>query len=157
MKLVLKTRNLLAWLALGNLDDKQATALREHVATCEGCRSYLDELGKVTASISGAVVKTDIVATASFHRRVVAAVKAQERRTVWPTMEKFLRGTLLNRRVALATVGGIAVVLVVGLLLTSGHRSEVPAPTPSSPRRDSARNLDADFRPTIANYQMVAN
>jgi anti-sigma factor RsiW len=157
MKPCSKNRKLLAWLALGNLDDKQATALREHVATCEGCRCYLDELAKVTASISGAVVKTDIVATASFHRRVVAAVKAEERRTVWPTIERFLRGTLLNRRVALATVGGIAVVLVVGLLLTSGHRSEVPLPTPSSARRDSAHNLDADFRPTIANYQMVAN
>ena len=44
MKPCSKNRKLLAWLALGNLDDKQATALREHVATCEGCRSYLDEL-----------------------------------------------------------------------------------------------------------------
>jgi len=157
MKPCSKNRKLLVWLALGNLDTGRATTLREHVATCEECRCYLDELAKVTTSISGAVVKTDIVATASFHRRVVAAVKAEERRTVWPRIERFLRGTLVNWRVAVPALGGIAVVLMMGLLLISRHQSEVPVPTPPSSQNGSAHNLDADFRPTVANYRMVAN
>jgi hypothetical protein len=156
MKPCRKNRKLLAWLALGNLDDKQATVLRDHVATCDGCRCYLDELGKVTASISTAGINTDIVATASFHRRVVNAVKAEER-SVGATIEGFLRGTLLNWRVVLPTLGGIAVVLVIGLVLTYGHRSEVPVPTFSSAQNGMPHNSDADFRPTIANYQMVVN
>jgi anti-sigma factor RsiW len=157
MKRCSKNRKLLALLTLGNLDAKSATALREHVATCEGCRCYLDELAKVTASISAAGIQTDIVATASFHRRVVAAVKAEERRSVRASIEKFLRGTLLNWRVALPAVGGIAVVLVVGFLVTSRPRSEVPLPASSGAQSDSVHNRDAEFRPTIANYHMVAN
>jgi hypothetical protein len=157
MKPCPKNRKPLAWLALGNLGAEHASALREHVVTCEGCRCYLDELEKVTASISAAGTKTDIVATASFHRRVVAAVKAEERRTVWPTIGGLLRRTLLNWRVALPTVGGIAVVLVVGLLLFSRQRPGVPLPAPSSAQGGLMHNLDADFRPTIGHYRMVAN
>jgi hypothetical protein len=157
MKPCSKNRIPLTWLALGNLDAEQATALREHVVTCEGCRCYLDELEKVTASISAAEMKADIEATGSFHRRVVAAVNAEEPRFGWPIMSGYLRGTLLNWRVALTTVGGIAVVLLVGLLLTSRQRSGVPLPAPSSAQGGLTHNLATDFRPTIGHYRMVAN
>src|SRR5262245_8968836 len=126
MKPCFKNRKLLAMLALGNLEAKPATALREHVATCPGCRCYLDEVAMVTAGISAAEMKADIVATASVHRRVVAAVKAEERRTVCPTIGGFLCGTLQNWRIALSTIGGIAVVVLVGLLLISRQRPGVP-------------------------------
>jgi hypothetical protein len=157
MKPCSKNRQPLALLALGNLDTEQATALREHVVTCEGCRRYLDELAKVTASISGAEMKADIVATASFHRKVVAAVNAEKPRFGWPAIEGFLGGTLQNWRIALPTVGGIAVVLMVGLLLMSRQRPDAPLPAFSKSQSGSAHNLDADFRPTIGNYRMVAN
>jgi anti-sigma factor RsiW len=157
MKPCSKNRKPLALLALGNLDAEQSTALRDHVATCEGCRRYLDELAKVTASISGAEMKVDIVATASFHRKVVAAVTAEERRFVWPAIEGFLHGTLLNWRIAIPTVSGIAVALVVGLLLMSRQRPDVLLPAPSSAQGSLTHNLDADFRPTIGHYRMVAN
>jgi hypothetical protein len=157
MKPCSKNRKLLAWLALDNLDAEQATVLREHLVTCEGCRRYLDELAQVTATLSAAEMKADIVATASFHRQFVAAVKAEEPRFVCATIGAFFRGTLLNWRVALPTLGGIAIVLVVGLLLTSRPRPEVPLPAPASAQNGPAHNLDSDFRPTIANYQMVAN
>jgi len=157
MKPCSKNRQPLALLALGNLDTELATALREHVVTCEGCRRYLDELAKVTASISAAEMKADIVATASFHRKVVAAVNAEEPRFVWPTIGGFLRGTLLNWRIALPTVGGIAVVIVAGLLLISRQRPGLPLPAPSSAQGGLTHNRVADFRPTIGNYRMVAN
>jgi hypothetical protein len=157
MKPCSKNRKLLAWLALGHLNAGQATILREHVATCEGCRRHLDELEKVTASISAVEMTADIVATASFHRRIVAAVKTEERRPVWPRTREFLRGTLLNWRVAVPALGGIAVVLVVGLLLNSRPQSGAPLPTPSKSQSGLTHNLDADFRPTIGHYRMVAN
>ena len=151
-----KNRKMLTWLALGNLDAGRATTLREHVATCDGCRCYLEEIAKVTASISAAEITADIVAAASFHRRVVAAVKAEEHRFGWPTIGGFFRGTLLNWRIALPTLGGIAVVLMIGLLLTSRSRPEI-RPAVLTAQNGSAQNLNADFRPTIANYRMVAN
>src|SRR3954451_20728767 len=107
MKPCSKNRKPLAWLALGNLDGKQATALREHLVTCDGCRQYLDELANVTATVRAAELKADIVATASFHRRVVAGVKAQEARVVRLGIGDYFRGTLLNWRVALPAFGGI--------------------------------------------------
>jgi hypothetical protein len=157
MKPCSRNRQPLAWLAIGNLDIEEANALREHVVTCEGCRCYLDELAKVNAHISAAETKTDIVATASFHRRVVAAVNAEKPRFVWPAIEGFFRGTLLNWRVALPTLGGIAVVLVIGLLLNSRPQPGGQLPAPSTSQSGSTHNLNADSRPTIANYQMVAN
>jgi anti-sigma factor RsiW len=157
MKPCSKNRKLLAWLALGNLDAEQATALREHLVTCPGCRRYLDELSSVAATLNAAEIMTDIEATASFHQRVIAGIKAEEPPFARPGIEKFFRGTLLNWRVALPTVGAVAVVLVVGLLLTSRQQPEVPLPAPSSAQSGSDHNLDGDFRPTIANYQMIAN
>jgi anti-sigma factor RsiW len=157
MKPCSKNRKLLAWLALGNFDVKQATALREHLVSCDGCRSYLDELVKVTTTLGAAEMRADIIATESFHRRVVAAVKAEEPRRVQPSIGELFRGTLLNWRVAVPTLGGTVVVLVVGFLLVLRQGSEVPPPVHSSAHSVSEHSLDADFRPTIANYQMVAN
>jgi anti-sigma factor RsiW len=157
MKPCSKNRKLLAWLALGSLDDTRATALREHVATCDGCRRYLDELAKVTATLSAAEMKTEIVATESFHRRVVAAVKGEEHRLARSSIGEIIRGTLLNWRVALPTLGGIALVVVVGLSLVFRQGSEVSPTVHTSAHGGSERNVDAGFRPTIANYQMVAN
>jgi hypothetical protein len=157
MKPCSKNRKLLALLALGNLDAEEATALRDHVATCQGCRCFLNELAKVTASISAAEMNTDIVTTATFHRRVVAAVKAEEARTVWPNVGGFFRGTLLKWRVVFPTLGGIGIVFVVGLLLNSQPKSGAALPGSSKSQSDSAHSRVADFRPTIANYQMVAN
>jgi hypothetical protein len=156
MKPCSKNRKLLAWLALGNLDDKQATTLREHVTTCKGCRRYLAEIANVTGTLNAAEMKADIVATASFHRRVVAAIKAEEPRRVQPSIGEFFRGTLLDWRVAVPTLGGIAVVLMVGFFLVFRQGPEVPPPVHST-HRGLEHNVDADFRPTIANYEMVAN
>jgi anti-sigma factor RsiW len=66
MKPCSKNRKLLAWLALGHLDAGRATILREHLATCDGCRCYLEGIAKVTARISAAEMKADIVATEFF-------------------------------------------------------------------------------------------
>jgi hypothetical protein len=157
MKPCSRNRKLLAWLALGNLDAEWAAPLREHVAACEGCRSYLEELAKVTASISGAEIKADIVATESFHRQIIASVKASQPRVVGPTIAELLRGALLKWRIAVPALGGIVALLVIGLLLTTRPRPENPIPESSSAPSDSQQILDSDFRPTIANYQMVAN
>jgi len=157
MKPCSKNRKTLTWLALGNLDAGRATTLREHVATCEGCRCYLEELAKVTASISAAEMTADIVATETFHRKVVAAVRAEGTLIARPANAELFRRILPKWRVALPTLGGVAVALAVGWLLISRQRPGVPPPAPSSAQGDLPHNLDADFRPTIANYRMAAN
>jgi|SRR5579859_1090173 len=155
MKPCFKNRKLIAWLALGNLEDGGARALREHLASCEGCRQYLNELSKVAVTLSAAELKADIQATASFHQRVAHAVKSEESHCLHSTWRAFFPETWLNWRVALPVAGGVAVVL--GVLLTFQQQPQVPSPAPSGRQSDSKHALGRDVQPTIAYYQMVAN
>lgn len=157
MKPCSKNRKLIAGLALGALNAEAAATLRQHLANCDGCRCYFNGLSKVTATLSAAEMKSDIQATESFHRRVVAGVRAQEARPMGQTMREFFRATLLEWRVAVPVVCGLAVLLVLGWFLIPRQQPEAPVPAPSSAQIASEHNREADFVPTVGNYQMVAN
>ena len=157
MKPCFKNRKLIAWLALDTLDAESATALREHLANCDGCRGYLNELSKVTATLSEAEIRSDLQAKESFHRRVVAGIKAQKSRSVKEKIREFLRATLLDWRVAVPAVCGFAVVLLSSLLMISQKPSESPLQSSSSTQRSAEHIREADFAPTIGNYHMAAN
>jgi Putative zinc-finger len=157
MKPCSKNRKRIAWLALGALDAESAEALREHFEHCDGCRGYANELSNVTATLTTAEMQSDIEATASFHRRVVAGIKAQEARPVWQSMREFLRAAVLNWRVAVPVVGGLTVLFVVGWFLIPREHPEALLPASSSAQMVSGREGYADFAPTVGNYYSVAN
>lgn len=152
MKPCSKNRKPIAWLILGGLKGEPATTLRQHLENCEGCRCYFNELSKLTATLK-AVEAQDIQATESFHRRVAARIKGQEARSTRDT----LMASLLDWRVALPAACGFALVLLIGWFLVARERVESPSRTSSIVQRPSEHNREADFVPTIANYQMIAN
>jgi hypothetical protein len=155
MKPCFKNRKLIAWLALGCLEAEQEMLLRQHLERCEGCRSFLDELSTVSATLAAQEPKTGIQATPAFHQRVVAGIKAGRPPAHRQNIYEVLREILLNWRVVVPLAGSIAVAL--GLLIVFRQPQEVPLPARSSPQIASQPNVKSDLHPTVANYQMVAN
>ncbi len=157
MKPCPKHRELIAWLVLGNLEADRACVLREHLESCDGCRRYFRELSHVTASVRAAEVKTSFEAAESFHRRVVARVRARRPSRFQWTLPELVRSLSLNWRVGLSVAGGMAI--IIGLVLIypqqpPAHPPElVRVPAPAGTARDKVNDLE----PTISNYQMVAN
>jgi Putative zinc-finger len=150
-----RNRKLIAWLALDALAAREASDLRAHLATCAGCRQYLEEMSHVTATLAAAETTPQIHASEAFHRRVTDALRAEESRPAWEALVKLLQGTLLNWRVALPVAGALAVVIMV-LSVPSRHPG-APLPAPAPVQVASAPNLKSELAPTIANYQIVAN
>lgn len=151
MKPCSKNRKLIAWLVLSSLETERVIPLRKHIETCEGCQSYLAEVTSLTATIKATEQKADIQATAIFHQKITAGVKAGEQ----ASLREVLRGTLLNWRIAMPVASGLAVVFAVWLLFP--QQPEVPSPTSSSATVTAATKFDSDLQPTISNYQTVAN
>jgi len=60
MKPCSNNRKPIAWLAIGALDARQERALRAHLETCEGCRSYLEEISTITQKLATTEVRSDI-------------------------------------------------------------------------------------------------
>ena len=154
MKPCSKNRKHIAWLALDALDFRRAQDLRTHLQSCEGCRRYLREMSNLTQKLTMAETKQDVEASASFHQRVVGALRADETDSVWATLVERLHGTL-NWRMALPVIGAAAVLIVALAAIVS--RPSVHSDARSSARAGSMPHLTADPPPTIANYTLVAN
>lgn len=157
MKPCSHNRKLLVWLALEELDVQQAEALRSHLQTCKGCRQYLMEISDVKQKLARVQFSSDVRASESFHRELVARLRAEKSESVWETARVFFRAGLLNWRVALP-VAAAMVVVAVGLVVQRQHpRGDIALPVKSTARVVPGRNPDADLPPTIANYQLAAN
>lgn len=153
MKACSENRKLIAWLAVGELDDQQAHKLRAHFETCNACRGYFDEMTGVTAKLSAAGFRSDFTASESFHRKVGARVRASESISVSRTLAVFLHAGAM-RRMALPLIGATAAIILALVLL---HRSsEVSLPIPRG-QSVAAAPAKVDLPPTVANYQMVAS
>jgi anti-sigma factor RsiW len=155
MKPCSKNRKLIAWLVLDSLDTEDAVALRRHLEDCEGCRCYQQELSSVAKALKGADLKTDVQATAAFHREVSARITPGEPTSVRAAVQELLRATFLNWRVALPVAGAFALVILAWQL--SSQRPDVPQRRSSSPALATAIQFDRDLLPTISNYRIVAN
>jgi len=153
MKPCRKNRKPLAWLALDALEVVHARKLRAHLETCAGCRRHLEEISTVTQSLRAAEAEPDVQAPNSFHRRVLAAVRAEELTPRWRAQ---LAPGLLNWRVALPLTCGIALLL---LALSNFF----PHPKANSPSAITAQlvppgvSRNIDLSPTLSNYELVAN
>jgi anti-sigma factor RsiW len=157
MKPCANNRKLLVWLALEELDPRQAEALRIHLQTCDGCRQYLAEISRATRKLGEARTDPDIHASEFFHRRLVARLRTEKSESIWKTATVFFRASLLNWRVALPAAA-VVLVLAVGLVAQRQHpRAVVLPPAPSTAGVVSSRIPGADLPPTLASYNALAN
>lgn len=151
MKPCSKNREAIAWLALDALDPAETTALRNHLAACEGCRAYWEEMSKITARLASAAPAANVEASESFNRRVADKLAALESRSRLDDFAAWLRGTILNWRVALPALALLVIALVV---LVFPQRNPSLQPPPSTAQ---AGGPEIDPAPTLANYQMIAS
>jgi len=155
MKPCARNRRLLVWLSLGELEQNQAAAIRQHVRSCEGCRGYLEEISQVAQDLRTKEPTEAIETSAVFHQRVARAIRATGPRSPGELMAEYLRTALLDWRVAVPLVGAIVAALVIlkpgmgqppAARPTESVRHEAPGPIP---KRDA--NM------TAASYWMAAD
>jgi len=154
MKPCSKNRKQIVWLMLGELDAGEASALREHLAHCDGCRRYGDEISSVMKGLASAKPDSDLEASELFHRKVAEKLQAVESGSTWENLTAFIRGTLPNWRVALPVTA--ALVIAVFALITLRQSPPPASPVPPAVPVASTAGSESDLPPTLANYQMIA-
>ncbi len=155
MKPCSKNRKLISWLALEALETPQARELRAHLESCEGCRRYFQEISKVTETLVAKEIRPDVQASESFHRSVVAKLRAEKSASTRTNLVACLRGAMLNWRVALPVV--LATAALLAALALRERRRDVSAHEKSPVQAASAVDSRSDLPPTLANYQLIAN
>jgi len=155
MKPCSRNRKLIAWLALGALDAGRAAALRAHLALCEGCRRYWEDVSNVAGALASAQPDSDLEASEFFHHRVAERLRAVESSSVLEELAAWLSGSMLNWRVALPAITVLAIALWA--MVAPRRHPVVSLPAPPAVQAVSASSSESDLAPTIANYQMVAN
>ena len=157
MKPCSHNREDLTWLALDTLGIRKVEELRAHLETCEGCRQYLAEISSVVNKLAASESNPDLQTSESFHRKLVARLRAEKPESVWETARVFFRSGLLHWRVA-SPVAATVVLLIFALVAQRPRTgADNPLPVQSTAKVATAPSLDADLPPTIANYQMAAN
>jgi hypothetical protein len=155
-----KNRKSIALLALDELGGESSRELRTHLETCEGCRRYYDELSNVTGTLALLETDQNIRTSATFHRRVVNALRTEAPVRKEGALERFLL-SLTNHPAAWKAAGALAVLIAALVLIVPAHRAPLPvpatAPAPIAANIAPPGNVSADMEPTIANYQMVAD
>jgi len=155
MKPCAQNRKLIAWLASNALDARQTRQLQAHLETCEGCRRYLAEISNVTEMLVQTEADADVQASEVFHQKLAGRLRAAKPDSIGEILASYLRGTLLNWRVALPA---IAAFVVIGVTVAIWRQPPVvPSPQIVSTQIAPASDADDDLAPTIANYQRVAN
>jgi hypothetical protein len=155
MKPCFKNRKLIAWLALDALDARKVAALREHLALCEGCRRYWEEISTVADGLASAAPDSNLEASEVFHHRVAKELQAVESNSVMENLRAWLRGALLNWRMAVPAIAVVVIALLA--MVAPRHHPALSLPVPPVVQVVSASGSGSDLAPTIANYQMVAN
>ena len=155
MKPCAQNRKLIVWLASNALDAGQTRQLQAHLETCEGCRRYLAEISNVTERLTTAEPNPDVQASEVFHQKLAGRLRASKPDSIVEILAAYLRGTLLNWRVALPA---IAALVMIGVTVAIWRQPPVvPSPRIVSTQTMSVSDADDDLAPTIANYQRVAN
>ena len=153
MKPCSKNRKLISWLVLGVLDARKTAALREHMALCEGCRRYREEILNIAEKLLTAEPDANIQASELFHQRVTETLRGIESDSAFENLAARLRGTMLNWRIALPATAAL-VIAVLGFVTLRQHTVASLSPPV---RVASVSDLDGDLPPTLANYQMLAS
>jgi hypothetical protein len=155
MKPCSKNRKLIAWLALDVLDAQKAAALREHLALCEGCRRYWEEISKIAEGLATAAPDSNLQASEFFHWGVAEKLQAVESSYVLENLVAWLRGSMLNWRVALPAIAVLAIAVLA--MVAPRRPPAVSQPAPPAVQVVSPSSPESDLAPTLANYQMIAS
>jgi anti-sigma factor RsiW len=157
MKPCFDQRKLITLLALGELDDRLTRKLRAHLQSCEQCRYYLEEISRVTETLAAAKTTPGIRTSQTFHRNVVARLRAEKLVSGWEVAWTFFQTSLLNWRVAVPVAA--ASVLLIIVLVAQRQKPGVShnRQAQSTVQVVAAPDPNADLPPTIGNYEMVAS
>ena len=136
------------------LDARKAAALRGHLARCEGCRRYWDEISNVKKQLAAAPPDSNLQPSQVFHRRMTEKLRAVEFRSVLEKLAAWLHGAILDRRVAMPAAAALMIALLV-LVAPWRHQAPKPPP-PTAVQAMSASSSESDLAPTIVNYQLIA-
>ncbi len=149
MKPCSRNKKLIAWLAVEALDASQAAALRDHLAHCDGCRRYWEEISSLTARLSAPSTEPALTVTPAFHRQVTKRLRARSAAVEgWgPSRSVSTSPSLLNWRLVLPAMA--ALLIALALIPPAWHHSP-PAPPPS-PLLQAA----TDPAPTILGYTLA--
>jgi anti-sigma factor RsiW len=150
MKPCFGKRKLLAWLALGELDERQAQDLRSHVETCEGCRHYLEDLSGLKEKLAVSEAKPLLEPSASFHRKWVARLRPEQSSSPWQVLAE-----RLNWRIALPGLGAAAILVLLAVSLAP-KRPVDSLPVRVSRAQPIQPSNGRDLSPSVANYQRAA-
>jgi anti-sigma factor RsiW len=158
MKPCPKNRKPIALLALDALPAQPARSLRAHIEQCDGCRAYFEETLKITRALQPQEAEPELEATESFHRAVARAIRTAERTPPSVAALFPFRIRLPRPRATFPTLGAIAAA-VVALCILAPRLSVKTAPSPpiSSAQTLPSPGFDPGLRPTLANYNAVAN
>jgi anti-sigma factor RsiW len=152
MKPCSKNRKLIAWLALDALDAEKRRRFANHLALCEGCRRYWEEISNVTERLASAAPDSNLEASEVFHHQVAEELQAVESGSVLENLAAWLRGSMLNWRVALPAIA----VLVIALLAMVAPRHHPAASLPAPPAGSSCVGIQFRKRPG-ANHRQLSD
>ena len=153
MKPCSKNRKRIAFLALNALDARETDALRDHLALCEDCRRYSEEISTVTRRLAAAEPDSDLEPSTFFHQRVSEKLKEGQSSFVVEGLATCFRISTLNWHVAIT---GIAAV-VIALLAIVAVRHHPSQPSSGMDQVQFAPAFESDPAPTIANYRIAAH
>ena len=154
MKPCSENRKRIAWMAAGALEPSEAEQIRRHMETCDGCRTYGNEISRLTALLSVEPEST-IHAAEAFHQRVMTALRDESKSSFWHSVAAQVRESVTNWRVALPLAGTVALA-ITALVLSSGRDDRIPSrrEIQTSSSHPAVADLDP---PTLSHYQTVAN
>ena len=154
MKPCSRNRKRIAWLAVDALDAGEAAAICQHLANCEGCRSYWEEISTVTAQVAAASPDSTLEASAAFHRRVAERLQAGDPSSALEELVTWLRSTMLGWRVALPAMAVLVMAAFVFAVVQHRRLISPAAPVVEVPLVPAS---ETDQAPTLANYEAAAN
>jgi hypothetical protein len=158
MKVCSNNRESLALLTLHDLEPMREHELRAHLESCEGCRSYFQQISNVTQTLDSIELNPQIDASERFHRKLVSRLKAEEPKPFSALFLGYFQNIRWNLGGASALLG-VAVLAIVIALWTNKTPINYQPPTPkvsvlpAKPVKPSHIALE----PSMSNYQMVAN
>jgi anti-sigma factor RsiW len=154
MKPCSQNRKQITWLALGELDIASEKTLREHLAGCDGCRRYFEEISGVTEKLAAAEPDARVQAPDFFHQRLTEKLRAAESGSVLEDAVAWFARMTPGWRVALP---GMAVVLLAVFVVVTRRQpaTDTVVPPPSVQVAVTPSSV-SDSAPTMGNYQMIA-
>jgi anti-sigma factor RsiW len=149
MKPCSKNLKKIAWLTVEALDTAQERDLRAHLESCPACRAYWKEMSALTSKLASAQLPVGPEASERFHQQVVRAVREEGCSSIDGLLPRW---SFFAWRIALPA---LAIGAAIAVLSLNWRHSQAPQSPPVAAHRTAA--VQADFEPTVARYQMVAN